>query len=149
MAEVVIRQMKLSDVDAVLEVEKNTFLAPWPRDIIVQELTDNDFANYYVLLIDHQLVGYAGMWHVIDDAQVTSIAVTPEFRGRKLGETLFLHLLEQAIQMRAKRLSLEVRVSNTVAQRMYRKFGLVPGGIRENYYTDNQEDAIVMWVNLS
>ncbi|HLR61065.1 MAG TPA: ribosomal protein S18-alanine N-acetyltransferase [Lentibacillus sp.] len=149
MAELIIRQMELSDVDAVLEVEKNTFLAPWPKDIIVQELTDNDHAHYYVLLIDHQLVAYAGMWHVIDDAQVTSIAVTPAFRGQKLGETLFLYLLEQAVRMGAKRFSLEVRVSNTIAQRMYRKFGLVPGGIRKNYYTDNQEDAIVMWVNLS
>ncbi|GGK00816.1 putative ribosomal-protein-alanine acetyltransferase [Lentibacillus kapialis] len=149
MADIAIRQMKLSDVDAVLEVEKSTFLAPWPRDIIVRELTDNDYAHYCVLVIDHQIVGYAGMWHVIDDAQVTSIAITPAFRGRKLGQTLFLHLLEKAIKMGAKRLSLEVRVTNTVAQRMYRKFGLVPGGIRKNYYTDNQEDAIVMWVNLS
>ncbi|TFJ91529.1 ribosomal protein S18-alanine N-acetyltransferase [Lentibacillus salicampi] len=149
MAEMVIRQMELADIDDVLQIEKDSFMTTWPRDIMVQELTDNDYAHYYVLLIDQQLVGYAGMWHVIDDAQITSIAVAPSFRGRKLGKSLFLYILEQAIQMGAKRLSLEVRVSNTVAQRMYRKFGLVPGGLRKNYYTDDQEDAIVMWVNLS
>lgn len=149
MADLAIRKMELSDIDDVVETEKQSFSTPWPRDILHQELANNKYAHYYVMRFDQQLVGYAGMWHVIDDAQITNIAVIPAFRGRKLGETLFLHMLQQAVKMGAKRLSLEVRVSNIVAQRMYRKFGLVPGGIRKNYYTDNQEDAIVMWVNLS
>ncbi|QKY71225.1 ribosomal protein S18-alanine N-acetyltransferase [Lentibacillus sp. CBA3610] len=149
MTDVVLRPMELSDVDGVMEVEAESFTNPWPRDVILHELTDNQFAHYYVILRGEQLVGYAGMWHVIDDAQITNIAIIPGFRGQKLGESLFLYTLEQAMRMGAKRLSLEVRVSNTIAQRMYRKFGLVPGGIRKNYYTDNQEDAIVMWVNLS
>ncbi|SFB38084.1 ribosomal-protein-alanine N-acetyltransferase [Lentibacillus halodurans] len=149
MAELSIRKMGLSDIDAVMEVEKKSFMTPWPKDILLQELSHNQYAHYYVMLIDQQLIGYAGMWHVIDDAQITNIAINPDFRGRKWGETLFLYVLQQAVQMGTKRLSLEVRVSNIVAQRMYRKFGLVPGGVRKNYYADNQEDAIVMWVNLS
>ncbi|HLS08008.1 ribosomal protein S18-alanine N-acetyltransferase [Lentibacillus sp.] len=149
MGDVVIREMELSDIDDVMEVEKNSFVTPWPRNIMMQELNDNMYAHYFVLLVDDQVAGYAGMWHVIDDAQITTIAITPAYRGKKLGETLFLYVMKQAIGMGAKRLSLEVRVSNIAAQRMYRKFGLVPGGIRKHYYTDNQEDAIVMWVNLS
>ncbi|MBP1948290.1 ribosomal protein S18-alanine N-acetyltransferase [Virgibacillus litoralis] len=149
MAELVIRQMKLADIDSVIDVERATFDSPWPEDIFIQEVSGNQHAHYYVMELDNEVIGYAGMWLVIDDAQITNIAVTPKYRGYKLGEKLFLYIIEQAIQLGTKRLSLEVRMSNKVAQRMYRKFGLVPGGVRKNYYTDNQEDAIVMWVNLS
>ncbi|SFE47381.1 [SSU ribosomal protein S18P]-alanine acetyltransferase [Lentibacillus persicus] len=149
MAEVVVRKMELSDIDDVMAVETESFTAPWPRDVILHELTDNQYAHYYVILLDQKVVGYSGMWHVIDDAQITNVAIKPAYRGKKLGETLFFYTLEAAMKLGAKRLSLEVRVSNTVAQRMYRKFGLIPGGIRKNYYTDNQEDAIVMWVKLA
>lgn len=149
MAELVIREMKRSDANNVIEVEKATYTAPWPIDIFLQELSENQHAHYYVVEIDGRIVGFAGMWLVIDDAQITNIAITPRYRGHKLGEKVFLYTIEQAMRMGAKRLSLEVRTTNTVAQRMYRKFGLVPGGVRKNYYTDNQEDAIVMWVNLS
>ncbi|ALX49129.1 ribosomal protein S18-alanine N-acetyltransferase [Lentibacillus amyloliquefaciens] len=149
MTEVVVRQMELTDIDDVMAVETESFTAPWPKDVILHELTNNQYAHYYVILLDQQVVGYSGLWHVIDDAQITNIAIAPTCRGKKLGETLFFYTLEAAIKLGAKRLSLEVRVSNTIAQRMYRKFGLVPGGIRKNYYTDDQEDAIVMWVNLS
>ena len=96
-----------------------------------------------------KIIGYVGMWIVIDDAQITTIAISPEYRRKKLGEKLFGFSLQTALAMGAKVLSLEVRVSNIPAQKLYRKFGLMPGGIRKNYYTDNDEDAIVMWVNLS
>ncbi|MFD2760295.1 ribosomal protein S18-alanine N-acetyltransferase [Lentibacillus juripiscarius] len=149
MAELMIRKVDRTDIDGVMEVERLSFSVPWPKDIMVQELAENTHAHYFGMFVDGKMVGYAGMWHVIDDAQITTIAVIPDFRGQKLGEKLFLYVMQEAVRMGAKRLSLEVRVSNVAAQRMYRKFGLVPGGVRKNYYTDNQEDAIVMWVNLS
>ncbi|WP_188455045.1 ribosomal protein S18-alanine N-acetyltransferase [Virgibacillus oceani] len=148
MAELVIRKMEIVDIDNVYEVEKASFDTPWTKDIFYQEIIENQFANYFVMELDQTIIGYAGLWVVIDDAQITNIAVMPTYRGKKFGEKLFLYTMEQAIKLGANRLSLEVRTSNIVAQRMYRKFGLVPGGIRKNYYTDNQEDAIVMWVNL-
>ncbi|WP_164670262.1 ribosomal protein S18-alanine N-acetyltransferase [Virgibacillus doumboii] len=148
MGELVIREMDFSDLDGVMQVEQASFTSPWPREIITQELMHNQHAHYYVMELDGNIVGYSGVWLVLDDAQITNIAVMPSFRGHKLGEKLFLYTIEQVMKLGAKRLSLEVRVSNVVAQRMYRKFGLVPGGVRKNYYTDNQEDAIVMWVNL-
>ncbi|RDW18824.1 ribosomal protein S18-alanine N-acetyltransferase [Oceanobacillus chungangensis] len=148
MDKVLIRKMEIKDVEHVVEVEKASFTIPWTTDIFYQEIVDNNFAHYFVIELNGQIVGYAGAWIVIDDAQITNIAIMPEYRGYKLGEKLFQYVIQSAIGMGVRHLSLEVRVSNRVAQSMYRKFGLVPGGIRKNYYTDNQEDAIVMWVNL-
>ena len=144
----VIRQMVADDITAVMEVDKASFSSPWTEEIFHLELDKNENAHYYVMILDDKIIGYAGMWVVIDDAQITNIAVLPEHRGHKLGETLFNFLCQKAILMGVSQLSLEVRVSNVIAQKMYRKFGLVPGGIRKNYYSDNREDAIVMWVNL-
>lgn len=148
MAELTIRKMELVDIDQVMLVELASFSSPWNEQIFKQELTQNQHAYYYIIEIDQKIIGYVGMWVVFDDAQITNIAILPGFRGQNLGEKLFRFALQQAIGLGATRLSLEVRVTNIVAQKLYRKFGLVPGGIRKNYYTDNQEDAIVMWVNL-
>lgn len=140
--------MEIKDVPGVLEVEKASFPVPWTSDIFYHELTDNRHALYFVVDHNGEIIGYAGMWIVVDEAQITNIAILPEYRGKKLGERLFHHLMMTAIRVGAVQLSLEVRVSNIVAQNMYRKFGLIPGGIRKNYYTDDQEDALVMWVSL-
>nr|WP_067725004.1 ribosomal protein S18-alanine N-acetyltransferase [Oceanobacillus damuensis] len=148
MAKVIIRKMELSDVNQVLEVERASFATPWTTDIFYQELIDNKHAHYFVLELDGIVIAYIGIWIVIDDAQITNIAVMKDYRGNKLGEKLFGYTVQYALEMGVKRLSLEVRESNIPAQRLYRKFGFVPGGVRKNYYTDNQEDAIVMWVNL-
>jgi [ribosomal protein S18]-alanine N-acetyltransferase len=148
MAEVVIRRMELADIGEVMNVETTSFTSPWTEAIFRQELTENKYAHYFVMELENRIVGYVGMWIVIDDAQITNIAILPDFRGKKLGEALFRFALQKAIEHGVTRLSLEVRVTNIVAQRMYRKFGLVPGGIRKQYYTDNNEDALVMWVNL-
>lgn len=148
MADLTIRKMVLDDIKDVMRVDQVSFSNPWTEDIFQLEIEKNDHAHYYVMTLENKIIGYAGMWVVIDDAQITNIAILPEFRGFQLGEKLFNFLCKQAIVMGVTRLSLEVRASNTIAQKMYRKFGLVPGGVRKNYYTDNREDAIVMWVNL-
>jgi len=148
MKEIHIRKMKYSDINHVMEVEKSSFTSPWTKEIFYQEIEKNSYAHYFVVESNEQVIGYAGMWIVVDDAQITNIAIKPDYRGFRIGERLFQHIYQHAIQNGVKRLSLEVRASNYVAQRLYRKFGLVPGGVRKNYYTDNQEDAIIMWVNL-
>lgn len=144
----IIRKMLETDLEQVMNVEQHSFPTPWPEEIFRQEITQNQHAHYFVVELNEEIIGYAGTWIVADDAQITNIAILPTFRGRKVGQQLFAHVLQYAMQMGVSRLSLEVRVSNVVAQKMYRKFGLVPGGIRKNYYTDNLEDALVMWVNL-
>ncbi|HLR08964.1 MAG TPA: ribosomal protein S18-alanine N-acetyltransferase [Bacillota bacterium] len=148
MVELIIRSMETNDLDPVMVVETATYSTPWTRDILYQEITHNPHAYYFVAEWKHKVIGYAGVWIVMDDAQITNIAIHPDYRGRKFGETLFRYVMQFAIQKRAKRLSLEVRKSNIAAQHLYRKFGLVPGGIRKNYYAD-QEDAIIMWVMFS
>lgn len=146
--EVMIREMIAQDIDQVLLIEESSFATPWSRDAFKSELNENPYATYFVIEIEEGVVGYCGLWMVIDEAHITNIAILPEYRGNGLGELLFNYVLNRAKQRRVVSLSLEVRVSNIIAQKMYRKYGLVPGGIRKNYYTDNQEDALVMWVKL-
>jgi len=93
------------------------------------------------------LAGYAGLWLMVDEAHITTIAVRPQYRGRGLGELLLVALAEVAYDINARWLTLEVRVSNDVAQTLYRKYGFKPAGVRHRYYSDNQEDALIMWTD--
>ncbi|HLS07364.1 MAG TPA: ribosomal protein S18-alanine N-acetyltransferase [Bacillota bacterium] len=148
MSDVLIRKMEQADLKTVLKIEQASFSAPWPKKIFAHELNNNNYAHYFVLIFKEQIVGFAGLWIVMDDAQVTNIAIDPDFRRRQFGEKLFNYILHYAVGENVVRFSLEVRVSNIAAQKMYRKYGLVPGGMRKNYYVDNKEDALIMWVNL-
>lgn len=94
MAELVIREMIFADVEQVMEVEKASFTTPWTTDIFYKELIDNEHAYYYVMEIDKKIVGFVGMWIVIDDAQITNLAILPEYRGKKLGEKLFKFVMQ-------------------------------------------------------
>ncbi len=144
----VFRYMKEEDIDQILKIEELSFATPWTRQSFENELNLNQFAVYLVLEKEGQIVGYCGMWLIVDEAHITNIAVLPEFRGQKLGEGILRMIMEVAKKRGAKSMTLEVRVSNTVAQSLYRKLGFMNGGIRKNYYTDNYEDALVMWVTI-
>lgn len=144
----VFRYMKEEDIDQILKIEELSFATPWTRQSFENELKLNQFAVYLVLEKDGEIVGYCGMWLIVDEAHITNIAVLPEFRGQKLGEAILRMIMEVAKKRGAKSMTLEVRVSNTVAQSLYRKLGFMNGGIRKNYYTDNYEDALVMWVTI-
>jgi [ribosomal protein S18]-alanine N-acetyltransferase len=142
------RNMTVDDLDEVMEVELKSFTVPWSKEAFFNELTKNQFAHYLIVEVDQRVVGYCGVWIIIDEAHITNIALLPEYRGMKLGEALMARVMEQSREMGALRMTLEVRVSNEKAQNLYRKFGFEEGAIRKQYYTDNMEDAIVMWVNL-
>ncbi|MFL6555885.1 MAG: ribosomal protein S18-alanine N-acetyltransferase [Bacillus sp. (in: firmicutes)] len=144
----VFRHMKEEDIDQILEVEHASFTTPWSREAFYNEINNNRFAVYIVLEENNRILGYCGAWIVIDEAHVTNVAILPEFRGRKLGEAILKEMMSVAREMGAKSMTLEVRVTNHVAQSLYRKLGFQNGGIRKNYYSDNQEDGLVMWVNL-
>ncbi|MBD1383158.1 ribosomal protein S18-alanine N-acetyltransferase [Metabacillus arenae] len=146
---IIIRLMTMADIDKVYEIEKHSFSTPWTRESFYNEISYNNFATYLVIEYNNEIAGYCGLWVIFDDAQITNIAISPEFRGRGLGETLLGAAIEGAKKLGANRLSLEVRMSNTIAQALYKKHGFQSGGIRKNYYTDNQEDALLMWVKLS
>jgi ribosomal-protein-alanine N-acetyltransferase len=93
----------------------------------------------------HPIVGYGGLWLNVDEGHVTTIAVAPEYRGRGIGELLLNGLIDQALTLNTDMLTLEVRVSNIVAQQLYLKYGFRTSGTRPRYYTDNGEDALIMW----
>lgn len=137
--------MELEDIDAVLAVESRSFTMPWSRQAFVDELTANLLARYLVLEGGAGVVGYAGVWIIGDEAHVTNIALLPECRGQGWGGRLFLALLATAWEAGAERMTLEVRPSNTSARQMYARFGFTEAGRRKGYYTDNQEDALILW----
>ncbi|MGJ7913533.1 ribosomal protein S18-alanine N-acetyltransferase [Neobacillus sp. LXY-1] len=142
------RFMREEDLDEIMEVEHASFTTPWSREAFLNELYNNKFAVYLVLEKDNRVIGYCGAWVVIDEAHVTNVAILPDYRGRKLGDAMMRKLISVARDMGARSMTLEVRVTNYVAQSLYRKMGFQNGGIRKNYYSDNLEDAWVMWVNL-
>ncbi|TMW70875.1 ribosomal protein S18-alanine N-acetyltransferase [Alteribacter natronophilus] len=146
--EISIRLMELDDVDGVMAVEEDCFPVPWSRSAFVNELQANQFAYYLVAEAGERIIGYCGVWVIIDEAHITNIAVHSDFRRKGIGEALLTGGLELARTFGAKKLTLEVRVSNEAAQRMYEKHGFERGGVRKNYYTDNQEDAQIMWVMM-
>ncbi|MFD2655867.1 ribosomal protein S18-alanine N-acetyltransferase [Gracilibacillus thailandensis] len=148
MARVQFRKMEESDIEEVKEIDKRSFSIPWPDDIYEEELKKNHYAQYFVATLNKKVIGFCGSWMVLDEAQITNIAIDPDHRGKGYGQGLFQYVINYAVARGIRHLSLEVRVSNQTAQRMYKKFGMKPGGIRKNYYSDNQEDALVLWVNL-
>lgn len=148
-SEVNIRKMTIEDVEQVFEIEKLSFTLPWTKDSFYYEMTTNENAYYVVAETEQGVVGYCGMWLVLDECHVTNIAIHPDERGKKLGERLMKAAIKTAKEQGAVLMTLEARVSNTVAQNLYRKLGFKNGGIRKRYYTDNYEDALVMWVNFN
>lgn len=142
---VAIEPMRVEDIDSVLEIEQLSFPTPWPRDAYHHELRKNRLACYLVARLVKQIVGYAGMWVTLDEAHVTTIAVSPAHRRQKIGERLLVALIDEAMKRGARWITLEVRKSNLGAQALYRKYGFKEIGTRKGYYSDNREDAIVMW----
>lgn len=149
MEKINIRLMEEQDIPAILQVEHASFSIPWTEDAFFNELQENKFAVYLVIEVEEKVVGYVGTWIIIDEAHITNIAILPDYRGKRLGEKLLSEMIKTAIQLGAKTMTLEVRISNEVAKQLYRKFGFKDGGIRKRYYTDNQEDALIMWVNFN
>ena len=144
-AEPVIRAMRLEDLPEVMVIERASFPTPWSEKAFRGELTANDYAHYIVAELDGRVVGYGGMWIVFEEGHVTNIAVHPDYRRRGVGRRLLEALIQRAAERGCDRMTLEVRKSNTPAQQLYRSFGFEPRGIRKGYYTDTNEDAIVMW----
>lgn len=142
---ITIRDMTVADIDQVREVETRSFTTPWSRQAFLAELCDNAYASYIVACADGRVVGYGGMWLIFNDAHVTNIAVHPDFRGRGIGERILLELMKRAREAGMHGMTLEVRPSNTAALALYRKHGFIQRGVRRRYYSDNQEDALVMW----
>ena len=147
-----IETMREADVPAVQIIERDIFSTPWPRNAYYRELASRNSAHYIVLRKaggsspdSDEIVGYAGMWRMYDEAHVTTIGVRHDMQHSGYGRVLFAALVQAAYDMGAKWVTLEVRTSNENAMKMYEAFAFKVIGRRKGYYTDNGEDAIVMW----
>jgi ribosomal-protein-alanine N-acetyltransferase len=137
--------MRRRHLRAVLRIEAAVYPRPWSLALFLSELALRTTRAYRVARAAGSVVGYAGLMWSGDDAHVTTIAVDPAWQRHKVGTQLLLHLAELARARGARNLTLEVRVSNLGAQALYHQFGFAPAGIRKNYYTETNEDALVMW----
>ncbi|MDQ6773958.1 MAG: ribosomal protein S18-alanine N-acetyltransferase [Candidatus Dormibacteraeota bacterium] len=144
-----IEPMREADVPVIQEIERHIFSTPWPRNAYYRELASRNSAYYIVLRREGEegsaIVGYGGMWRMYDEAHVTTIGVRQDLQHQGYGRIVFAGLVQAAHDMGAKWVTLEVRASNDGAMKMYETFGFKVIGRRRGYYTDNGEDAIVMW----
>lgn len=139
------REMTPKDIPEVGNVERLSFQTPWSEESFLSELLYNQLAHYYVVEIQGVVVGYGGMWIIVDEGHITNIAVHPAFRGKGLGHVLVQGLLAEGNKKGCSRYTLEVRPSNTEAIALYEKYGFEEVGRRPKYYQDSGEDALIMW----
>lgn len=141
-----IQPMQKDQIDDVLKIEEQAYGEHhWSKDSFYGELA-NDLAHYYSALNEEgKLVGYAGSWQILDEAHITTLAVSPEFQRKKVGEALLIKILEDCYKSEIKYITLEVRVSNKPAIALYEKYGFKSLGSRKGYYQNNNEDALIMW----
>ena len=168
--EISIERMGVKDLPQVRRIEKQSFPVPWPPNSYRREIRDNERAWYLVARLANRrlrpnrpqrrfpfnlwprgldgcddVVAFAGMWFMLDEVHITTIAVTPFYRGIGIGEALIIEMSKLSQARGSERLTLEVRVSNSVAQNLYRKYGFTEHGVRPRYYSDDLEDALIMW----
>jgi ribosomal-protein-alanine N-acetyltransferase len=139
--------MRRRHLRGVMAIEHEVYPRPWSAGLFISEMSDDRTRTYLVARVNREIVGYSGMNCWGDEAHVTNIAVDPEWQRHKIGTRLFFEIVRSGIVMGAQVMSLEVRVSNWGAQRMYGSFGFRPVGVRKNYYQEVKEDALVMWAD--
>ena len=138
--------MTSDDVDGVISIEQAAYGDHhWSRESFLSEI-NNELARYYSLHTpEGEMVGYAGCWHILEEAHITTIAIAPDFRRRKYAEALLKRIIDDCYKEKIKYITLEVRVSNEPAIKLYAKYGFSSFGVRKGYYQDNNEDALIMW----
>ncbi len=141
-----IKPMEKSDIDSVIDIEEKTY-GPhhWSKDSFMNELS-NELARYFSVFNENgNLIAYCGCWQILEEAHITNIAVHPDFRQKHIGEAMLKTIVDECYKNMAKYITLEVRVGNKPAIRLYEKYGFKSLGTRKGYYQDNNEDALIMW----
>jgi ribosomal-protein-alanine N-acetyltransferase len=145
----VIEPMKASDLDAVMEIERLSFKSPWSRQVFLEEMS-RDFAHVDVVrdVATGDVVAFGNYWLVADEVHVLNVATHPQARHAGHASRMMAHIVDFARREICRYVTLEVRRSNAVAIRLYRRFAFRAVGMRPNYYAEDQEDAIVMLLDL-
>lgn len=141
---VIIRPMETDDLEKILTIEKQSFTDPWTYDIFYNELNQNKYAKYFLLEKDKETIGYLGLWYKKTSFHITNIAILDKFRRKGYGGKLLKFVDKIAKIYKIKKISLEVRKSNYIAQSMYKKYGYKSKRLSKNYYKEEREDALVM-----
>ncbi len=145
--ELEIQRMRRRHLKGVMAIERQVYPRPWSPNLFLSEMNELRNRGYFVAKVGKDVIGYGGMMVYGEEAHVTTIAVDPAWHRRKIGTRLLFELVQEGLRLGAKAVSLEVRVSNWGAQRLYQQFGFRPVGVRKNYYQETNEDALVMWVD--
>lgn len=162
-----LRYMQLPDIPQVVTIDNLAFDPPWSARSYSYEVSESNYSHMVVLeqedaarpvngwrrIVQNlsgarepekHILGYGGLWHIMDEAHISTIATHPDFRGRGLGEVLLAGMIRRALTLKADYLVLEVRVSNTTAQNLYTKYDFKTVGVKRRYYHNNGEDAYEM-----
>jgi ribosomal-protein-alanine N-acetyltransferase len=144
-----IEPMKLSDLDAVMEIERVSFRSPWSRQVFLEEMS-RDWAHVDVVrdAASRLVVAFGNYWLVADEVHVLNLATLPQARRAGHASRMLAHMIDFARRELCRYVTLEVRRSNAAALRLYRRFAFRAVGVRPNYYAEDQEDAIVMLLDL-
>ena len=141
-----IEPMQRDYLDDVIRIEEQSY-GPhhWSKESFFNEI-NNELAKYYCSFNEKgEMTGYAGCWQILEEAHITNVSVSPDFRRNHIGEALLTAIIESCYKEMIKYITLEVRVSNEPAIKLYEKYNFKSLGIRKGYYQDNNEDALIMW----
>ncbi|HBV87750.1 ribosomal protein S18-alanine N-acetyltransferase [Desulfosporosinus sp.] len=144
----IVRPMCMDDLEAILKIEIASFSTPWSLQAFQAELKDNEYARYVCLEVEGKVIGYMGLWFILDEGHITNVAIAPNYRGQHWGEFLMRSVMSKMKDEGMERMTLEVRASNRPAQSLYNRLGFFTAGIRKGYYADTGEDALIMWAEL-
>ena len=145
MADLIIRRGEERDIAAIEELEKQCFATPWSYESLKYDITENNRALYLVAEIEEEIVGYVGIWKIVDEGHITNVAVSPAHRRKHIASALLEALFRVTERAGISGCTLEVRAGNEGAIKLYSAFGFKEAGLRKGYYEDNGEDAIIMW----
>jgi ribosomal-protein-alanine N-acetyltransferase len=137
--------LDLRDLDAIERIEKASYPTPWSRSMFVSELAKPSSLSLGAVSAEGELAGYLILSRYVDAWHVMNVAVAPGHRRQGIASTLLERLFDLTRNDARRRYTLEVRVSNAAAIRLYERFGFSSHGVRPGYYTDNREDAVIMW----
>ena len=142
-------KMQKTHLRQVIQLEKQCFQTlAWDENCFLYEINENSFGHYFVGILEDEIVCYLGLHIIFEDCHVTTVGTHPDFRKRGFGRQILAYGLRYAKALHVENISLEVRVSNVAAKKLYASFGFQEGAVRKNYYPDNQEDAMLMWVKI-
>jgi [ribosomal protein S18]-alanine N-acetyltransferase len=145
MAVVHLVPLRRRHLKSVLRIEGQVYPRPWSFSLYMSELAMRGSRHYVAARVGGRVVGYAGVMFSLDEAHVTTIAVDPAWHRHRIATRLLINLTRAALSHGARHMTLEVRMSNTPAQAMYRRFGYETEGVRKHYYAESKEDALIMW----